>query len=70
MTIYSACIGKCKEVSEANKLLKKLNEKGYKGYLYSLNDFYTLKVVMTPDMNKANIAAENLKRMGFDAFVI
>lgn len=67
--IYNTCVGHFKEPSESTKVLRKLNELGYKGFLFSMNDFYTLKVIMTPDPSKAAMVQMQLSSLGFDAFV-
>ena len=69
MTIYSVCVGKFKETSEANKELKKINAAGYKGFLFSMGDFYTLKVVMTPFLEKAEEANRVLLKKGFASYI-
>lgn len=67
--IYNTCVGHFKEPSKATKVLKKLNKLGYKGFLFSMGDFYTLKVKMTPDPGKAATEQMLLSEKGFDAFV-
>ena len=69
MQVYSVCVGHFKETSEANKELKKLNAAGYKGFLFNIGDCYTLKAVMSPFLEKAEIACKQLKNKGFDAFI-
>lgn len=70
MTVYSTCVGHFKEASESKKALKKLNELGLKGFLFSMNDFYTLKTYTGPNENIANNLMKTLKIKGFDTFVV
>lgn len=67
--IYSTCVGHFKEPSESTKVLRKLNSTGYKGFLFSMGDYYTLKVMTTPDPSKAANLQMLLTEKGFDSFV-
>lgn len=69
MRIYSTCVGHFGETSESTKVLKKLNAAGYKGFLFSMDGFYTLKVYTTPDPMRAADVQMKLQQQGFDAFV-
>lgn len=68
MNFISVYVGKYESPAISKKDVKKLNELGLKGYVFSLGDFYSLKVASYPNLDSALKLEEQLKIRGFDAF--
>lgn len=69
MNFISVYVGKYENTSISKKDLKKLNELGLKGYLYSLGDYYSIKVASFPDNERALKLKEVLEKKGFISFI-
>jgi hypothetical protein len=63
--IYSVFIGKYKIPKIPKSDLKKLNSLGYSGYLFSRNDYYSVKVTSTPKKELADAVAVKFRKLGF-----
>lgn len=67
VTVY---VGKYKSVPESKKDQEKLNKLGFRGYVFSLGDYYGLRIGAYPDNSKANHLVSLLKSYGFDSYIL
>ena len=66
---FSVYVGHFETPSASKDCLKKLNNLGLKGFLFSRGTHYALKVYSSPNFENANILKHNLEKKGFDASV-
>lgn len=69
ITMYSVYVGHYKTPSESKKDLIKLNKLGYKGFLFSRGDYYSLKVFNSINQEKVEITRRKLSQEGFTTSV-
>ena len=69
LKMYSVYVGQYEKSSDSKNDLKKLNSLGYKGYLFSMNKFYTLKVFTSPRKEMADAILGIMVKNGFSAFL-
>jgi len=67
--IYSVYVGQYEKSSDSKDDLKKLNNLGYKGYLFSMNNFYTLKVFSSVRKEMAAAIYKLMIKNGFSSFI-
>lgn len=68
MNFISVYVGKFDTPSASRKDVKKLNDLGLRGYIFSLGDYYSVKVASYPNLDQALKLEEQLKLRGFQAF--
>lgn len=69
MPFFAVYVGKFSKVPESKKTVAKLNSLGYRAYVFSLGDCYSLRVGAFASKEMANKVSEALKVQGFEAFV-
>ena len=69
MRIYSVCVGNYERISDSKKAEKQLLDMGYKSYPFNKKGYYTLKVLTTPNRDKAFFLKQYLENKGFEVTV-
>lgn len=67
--IYNVYVGHYNSASECKKDLKKLNSLNFKGYVFCLGDFYSLKVYTCYHEEQAKYAENIFKKHNLDVFI-
>lgn len=70
MNFYSVYVGKYDSPNVSKKDVKKLNELGMRGYLFSMGDHFSIKVATYPNQMVAENLVGILKQKGFEAYII
>lgn len=69
MTFYSVYINKCENQKDLKPIQKKLNEYGFRGYVFNVGDGYALRVAAYPNQEQAETMRKYLAQRGFVAFI-
>lgn len=67
--MYSLYVGQFKSPSASKDCLKKLNNLGYKGFLFSRGTHYALKVYSSPNLENVASVRYRLESKGFQTEV-
>lgn len=67
--MFSVYVGKYDSPKVQKSDLKKLNELGLVGYMFSLGEYYSLKVGTFPHEMNALQLLKALRERGFEAFI-
>lgn len=65
MSMYSVYVGKYDSPSATKNDLTKLNKLGFRGFVFSRNNHYSLKVYTSPDKDNINLVSEKLRKLGY-----
>lgn len=66
--IYTVYVGHYKTTSDSKNDLKRINELGYKAYLFNIGECFSLKVYTCYNAEQALYAENIFKKRNFDAF--
>lgn len=66
MSVYSVYAGRYNSPSETKNDIAKFNKLGLKGYVFSRNDHYALKVFTSPNKASIDIISDKLRRLGYE----
>ena len=65
MSMYSIYVGNYDSPSATKNDLAKLNKLGFRGFVFSRNGHYSLKVYASPDFDNINLVADKLRKLGY-----
>lgn len=66
---YNVYVGKYNSVSISKKDIKKLNDLGLRGYLFSMGEYYSIKVSGFIHQIQAENLRKILEQKGFEAYI-
>lgn len=69
MSVFSIYVGRYDSPSATKNDLAKLNKLGLKGFVFSRNDHYALKVFASPNKASVDIISNKLKKLGYEVEV-
>lgn len=69
MKTWSVYVGRYKNTADSKKDNKNLLDIGYKGYLFSCGEYFSLKVFTSATEDKAKYTKLFLEKKGFDAYL-